>query len=77
MLRRVPLVRTDLSEERIAYIFRIKKNQRGRNNVSSNYLLAIIISSCLDYRATQILHNLSTPLNSNTFLFEEWCLLGR
>jgi hypothetical protein len=30
------LVRTDVSEERIASITRVGKNQRARNNVSSN-----------------------------------------
>jgi hypothetical protein len=39
MLRRVALVRTDVSEERIAPIIRMERIKRARNNVSSNQQL--------------------------------------
>jgi hypothetical protein len=37
MSRRVALVRTDVSEQRIATIIRVTKSRRARNKISSNY----------------------------------------
>jgi hypothetical protein len=38
----VALVRTNASEERIATIIRVKKNQQGTNNFSSNWQILLL-----------------------------------